>query len=513
MYHRFNLIRGGCMLLAAVLFALAIHADAVAQRIVNINPGFGTLNTAITGDTLANGTRTDSNTVYRLQRGGLYILNGTLEHRYQVIIEAAPGAGAKPRIIQGVPSGGVAPAYAWNARGTLRMKNIFITALDELGGGHERCIRIGDNNVRLTIDSCVLNGATQAGIRFDGTGAKVYFYNSVISNIGSGASPNNGRGLDDRGNDIDTLWLENSTFYNLTSRVIRDAGGITNSCKVNHCTIYNTGQWGVSFGVCREAIFTNNLLINGGYYGANPRGIDLTGGEKQILVTLLPLASTLGTQTANIRNNSIYLDSLIIKAYPDTIKPEVWFDSTWTSYLTKLGTSGTIYSEKIVFTHAPDPPANIVADWYVDPAPPNPELDTVGVFDFKYPATQLAYTRGSDGKPLGALTWLSIPLTSVQDLGEPVPGAFRLYENYPNPFNPETNIRFDIQRSGDVVLEIFNSVGQKVATLVNQQMAAGSYNVRWNGSRNDGSRVSSGVYLYRLSTNGAVDVKKMAFVK
>ena len=127
------------------------------------------------------------------------------------------------------------------------MKNIYISSLDELGGGHERVIRIFENKIRLTIDSCVLDRATQAGFRFDATGARVYFKNSVISNIGTMDSPNNGRGFDDRGNDIDTLWLENSTFYNLTSRVIRDGGGITKSCKVNHCTMYNIGQWGVSF--------------------------------------------------------------------------------------------------------------------------------------------------------------------------------------------------------------------------------------------------------------------------
>ena len=513
MKHRLTSVQGALALLVACLVLMMVFETAQAQRVVNIAPGFGTLNDAIRGDTLSNGTRVDSNTVYRLQRGGLYILNGTFEHRYQVIIEGAPGTGAKPRIIQGVPSGGVAPANSWTARGTLRMKNIYISALDELGGGHERVIRIFENRIRITLDSCVLDQATQAGFRFDATGARVFFNNSVMSNIGTSDSPNNGRGCDDRGNDIDTLWLENSTFYNLTSRVIRDGGGITKSCKVNHCTMYNIGQWGVSFGVCVEAIFTNNLLINGGYYGANPRGLDLTGNEPQILVTLKPLPAASGTQTADIRNNGFYVDSLIIKAYPDTIKSEVKFDSTWTSYLTKLGTAGTIYTENIVFTHAPNAPANIVTDWYANPAPPNPAPDTVGVFDFKYPNTQLAYARGSDGKPLGALTWFSIPLTGVGEAGTALPSAFRLYDSYPNPFNPETNIRFDISQGGFVSLEVFNTVGQKVATLVNDVMPAGTHSVRWSGSRDDGSRVSSGVYLYRIATRGAVDVKKMVLVK
>ncbi len=327
----------------------------------------------------------------------------------------------------------------------LSMKNIYMTALDELGGGHERVIRIRENNIRLVLDSCILDQATQAGFRFDATGARVFFYNSIISNIGTADSPNNGRGFDDRGNDIDTLWMENSTFYNLTSRVIRDAGGITKSCKMNHCTMYNIGQWGVTFGPCVEAIYTNNLAVNGGYYGANPRGIDLTGGEQQIQVRLSVLPPASGTQTAQITNNGFYLDSLVIKAFPDTIKPEVYFDSLWTAYMTTQGTGATVYTEKITFQHAPEAPANVVTDWYANPAPPNPGLDTVGVFDFRYANTHLAYTRGADGKPLGDLTWQGIPLTGVEDLGTPIPAAFQLYENYPNPFNPETNIRFDLQ--------------------------------------------------------------------
>ena len=179
-------LRGVFVLLFGICLSLFMRDEGFAQRIININPGFGTLDNTIRGDTTAAGARVDSTTVYRLQRGGLYILNGTFQHRYQVIVEAAPGAGAKPRIIQGVGSGGTAGTEAWSARGTLRMKNLYISALDELGGGHERVIRIQENNTRVVLDSCVLDQATQAGIRFDATGAKVYFLNSVISNIGTG---------------------------------------------------------------------------------------------------------------------------------------------------------------------------------------------------------------------------------------------------------------------------------------------------------------------------------------
>ncbi len=511
MKHQSTLFRGGLVLCALVLLMAGMNRDLLAQRIVNITPGFGTLNNVIRGDTTALGARVDSNTVYRLQRGGLYILNGTMEHNYPVIIEAAPGAGAKPKIIQGVPSGGVAPTEAWAARATLRMKNIYISAIDELGGNHERVFRIRADGIRVVMDSCHLDFASQAGFRFDNAKARVFFYNSIISNIGTGDSPDNGRGFDDRGVDIDTLVLENSTFYNLTSRVIRDAGGITKYCKVNHCTMFNIGQWGVSFGPCNDAVFTNNILINGAYYGVNVK--NPSTGEARIQVTLRPLP--LGAaQTADIRNNNLLVDSLLIKAYPDSIKPQPFFDSTWQAFMTSLGTAGTIYAEPITFQNAPDAPVNVMQDWYTNPAAPNPNLDTVGSpFNFKYPTTQLAYTRGSDGKPLGDLNWFGIPLTAVQELSDRVPAAFRLYDAYPNPFNPETNIRFDLLQAGFVSVEVFNTLGQKVATLASEMLPAGSHQVRWNGRRDDGARASSGVYLYRLTTNGFVDARKMMLVK
>ncbi len=84
MKQRFTLGRGGLVLCVAFLVVVMACGTARAQRTVNIPPGFGTLNSTIMGDTLATGARVDSSTVYRLVRGGLYILNGTMDHRYPV---------------------------------------------------------------------------------------------------------------------------------------------------------------------------------------------------------------------------------------------------------------------------------------------------------------------------------------------------------------------------------------------------------------------------------------------
>ncbi len=83
------------------------------------------------------------------------------------------------------------------------------------------------------------------------------------------------------------------------------------------------------------------------------------------------------------------------------------------------------------------------------------------------------------------------------------PNEFNLSNNYPNPFNPQTTIRYDMSVSGKVVLEIYNVLGQKIRTLVNEEKEAGRFSVVWNGLTDNQNLVSSGVYFYRLVVNSS----------
>ena len=96
----------------------------------------------------------------------------------------------------------------------------------------------------------------------------------------------------------------------------------------------------------------------------------------------------------------------------------------------------------------------------------------------------------------------------VSQISSNVPDKYSLNQNYPNPFNPTTNIRFDLPKSGSVKLVVFDALGREVATLVNEKLAPGTYEVDWNGSG-----YPSGVYFYKLFTNEYVDVKKMVLIK
>ena len=89
-----------------------------------------------------------------------------------------------------------------------------------------------------------------------------------------------------------------------------------------------------------------------------------------------------------------------------------------------------------------------------------------------------------------------------------IPSKFQLNQNYPNPFNPVTNIKFDIPKSSATKLIVYDALGREVATLVNEKLRAGSFQVDW-----DGSSYTSGVYIYRLEADEFVEVKKMVMVK
>ncbi|MBS1516892.1 MAG: T9SS type A sorting domain-containing protein [Bacteroidetes bacterium] len=89
-----------------------------------------------------------------------------------------------------------------------------------------------------------------------------------------------------------------------------------------------------------------------------------------------------------------------------------------------------------------------------------------------------------------------------------IPGNFELSQNYPNPFNPETKISYQIPRDAYVSLKVYNNSGKEVATLVNNSVSAGYYTVNFNAAN-----LSSGIYFYKLETEGFTKVMKMAVVK
>jgi hypothetical protein len=99
-------------------------------------------------------------------------------------------------------------------------------------------------------------------------------------------------------------------------------------------------------------------------------------------------------------------------------------------------------------------------------------------------------------------------ITGINLISSNVPQFYKLYENYPNPFNPVTKIKFDMPERDFANLTVYDITGRKIAELANQNFNAGSYEISWNANF-----LSSGIYFYRFSTSKFVETKRMALIK
>ncbi len=152
-----------------------------------------------------------------------------------------------------------------------------------------------------------------------------------------------------------------------------------------------------------------------------------------------------------------------------------------------------------------------------------------GITDESYETTDggSSWHLGGWGKQLNRIRFLSDTLAyacgdtiykftkepiGIQPISTEIPKQFLLHQNYPNPFNPETKIKFEIPSVGTVSrtvrLIIYNSLGQEVTRLINQNLKAGIYEVSWNASDQP-----SGVYFYKLQTENYSECKKLILIK
>lgn len=242
--------------------------------------------------------------------------------------------------------------------------------------------------------------------------------------------------------------------------------------------------------------------------GANT-SLDLTGTQMQGLI--LPnqaqtarqwyvLASDGSTQTS-----SDTFDITFVNTPPDAI-----FISGDPGAPVSVGT-------QIVFGVSADDPTNdpLTYKWYVDAALEKTgsgtdttftrTFATLGTFDVKVVVSDNRLGKDS--------LLVSVTTTSVKE-GDLVPTEFAVHQNFPNPFNPSTIIKFDLPEETSVRLVIYNILGQAVRTLIADEIhEAAFYSITWDGRDDYGTSLSSGVYLYRLQAGDFVSMKKMVLMK
>ena len=124
----------------------------------------------------------------------------------------------------------------------------------------------------------------------------------------------------------------------------------------------------------------------------------------------------------------------------------------------------------------------------------------VVLFNLDNPGSRVSTTTDESGSFSLSLNELVLPRTNA------------LGQNYPNPFNPSTLIPFEISEGGHVRLDVFNILGQRVVTLIDEQRRAGLYKAQWDATDAAGRPVGTGVYIYRLTTGNWQEARKLVLI-
>lgn len=118
--------------------------------------------------------------------------------------------------------------------------------------------------------------------------------------------------------------------------------------------------------------------------------------------------------------------------------------------------------------------------------------------------TDITYTYDANDNLVNVAT---VDQTGTE-AGDEIPYKFTLYDSYPNPFNPSATIRFEVERPVDVLLKLYNVLGQEIATLVQREYAPGRYQIVF-----DAGKMASGLYFYTIHMDSFSDTKSMVLIK
>jgi hypothetical protein len=177
----------------------------------------------------------------------------------------------------------------------------------------------------------------------------------------------------------------------------------------------------------------------------------------------------------------------------DGNKVQYWFNLDDTYYVSLRDTSYNL-------SHSV-----LLANWYYDELSAREFTVTVSSFD-----SEQDISVPINGGPQKLFVNRYQFLSTTDDL---TPKKFKLYQNSPNPFNPNTHIRFDLTKNESISLMIYNVVGKEVAQIKRDNLSAGQHVINWKGQDQYGERLPSGLYIYRLVAGNKISTKKMLLLK
>jgi len=541
----------------------------MAQTIIDVPPTIdgdplNAMSKTILGDTTETGERVHPGAIYRLQRGALYLQDETMVIDFDFTLIAAEddGTGTQPpMLIRGVTGDGKTLGYFIKLKGDslhFKIQGLIFQGVmldgDRKSGDRATGVRLyGDRN-HMEVDNCIFNNIlTQTVHVASASNAVVKLTNNIFRNNSRPDRPWGGYTASFRDN-TDTLIVQNNTWFNGYGYIFSNIRNLFNYVKYDHNTIFMGGISGYWVPYLTDCDFTNNVIYGDlflgqfqfeweeGYWGP---------GGKHGIITLTKLDSArladYGKAEIDRRvsvHNNVYGWPQEFKDWYATadslggLQCELWMSAGTDSMFKGLGDYNyPSFSAENNIEADPGFDADMRSaviskclEWaegyranelYVPVDTYYPQ-DGTSYFEIWPLPENLVYTNSTvlthaeGGFPAGDLNWFPDKKAEweewVTDLENEqnnfMPKEYKLSQNYPNPFNPTTEINFSIPFSAKTSLTVFNVLGQKVATILDQKLAAGSYKYKF-----DASDLASGLYFYKLQSKNYLEVKKMMLIK
>lgn len=269
-----------------------------------------------------------------------------------------------------------------------------------------------------------------------------------------------------------------------------------------------------------NVFFAYNSASFDSKYGAKPPAVGLKLLEGPIVPSVGDVATVDGIERDDYKNLDMYSFSMYINGTdPDNAQEAYWY---------MLGLDAKNNGIPLMYNGQPtryqltgDP---VTGTGWLDNTPGDRRMmASYGPFDFRPGDTQqvvLKFAVGQGDNSLSSITalrevlnYVRIPTGMEPTVTGTLPVTYSLGQNYPNPFNPSTTIRYALPEKAQVRIEVVNLLGQRVAILVNETLAAGEHSVVWNGTDNSGAQVASGIYFYRIVAGDYIASRKMMLLK
>jgi hypothetical protein len=512
-----------------LLFSIVFSAFAQETRIVKVDgwdPASSTnpvdyenlLYYAIEEDSAARVS--NPNVIFELKRNHVYFLGKQIEYYdFHLHIRAEAGEGLLPEIQASAKSDGTYGLDYIKSYNDLTLENISINGLLPDGGYQHWVIECRGNGSTINYKGCSFDSDRASPVCARADSLKIFISDCTMGNIGyRTAFGGNGRMIDLRpeAQYLDTLVITNSTTYHMSDRIIRNMNTRINYLFIDHLTAINTLglNGGLQLGDCKHATVKNSIFANVIMLGHCDAHIaEQTQPEDPPRLTVITLDKIYNDGSYVIKNNNIFWDESVIGVWDqiDSVSQPDFVNPLLEEAVGSENVADMYFTEQLSFTQVCPPKIAYVALYYADPAAGTyPDSWCVGgedgyfydQYDASYPETTTSFTAGDDGMPLGNLNHFS-QFTSIKESQTEV-FKNRSVKVYPNPFQGELTIAYQLENEQKIEISIFDVTGKKVASVLNARQAAGYHDVKWDRTNSNGTSVVAGYYLYQIKSSSWV---------